>query len=140
MKVRDAMAQTISCASPGDRIQDAARAMRDEDAGFIPVVDEGRLVGVLTDRDIVLRSIAEGATDPRDGSVADVMSTEVRTIAPEDDLDDAARIMSDAEVRRLPVVEKGGRLVGVLSHGNLVQATGGTGPGREATTGVTRGA
>ena len=79
-------------------------------------------------------------TDPRDGSVADVMSTEVRTIAPEDDLDDAARIMSDAEIRRLPVVEKGGRLVGVLSHGNLVQATAGTGPGREATTGVTRGA
>jgi CBS domain-containing protein len=140
MKVREAMAETVSSASPGDRIQDAARAMRDEDAGFIPVVDGDRLVGVLTDRDIVLRSVAEGATDPRDGRVADIMSTNVRTIAPEDDLDEAARIMKEAEIRRLPVVEQGGRLVGVLSHGNLVQATDGRGAGREATTGVTQGA
>jgi CBS domain-containing protein len=140
MKVREVMAETISCASPGDRLQDAARAMRDEDAGFIPVVEDGRLVGVLTDRDIVLRSIAEGATDPREGKVADIMSTQVRTIAPDDDLADAARVMSDGEVRRLPVVADGGRIVGILSHGNLVQATDGKGPGRTATTGVTEGA
>ena len=139
MRVRDAMASTISCVAPGDRIEDAARAMREEDAGFIPVVEGDRLVGVLTDRDIVLRCIAEGRAHPREGTVGQVMSTEVRTVSPDDDLECAAEAMSEGEVRRLPVVE-GGRLVGVLSHGNLVQATGGTGPGREATTGVTRGA
>lgn len=139
MRVRDAMASTISCVAPGDRIEDAARAMREEDAGFIPVVEGDRLVGVLTDRDIVLRCIAEGLADPREGTVGQVMSTEVRTVSPDDDLERAAEAMSGGEVRRLPVVE-GGRLVGVLSHGNLVQATGGTGPGRAATTGVTRGA
>lgn len=139
MRVRDAMASTISCVAPGDRIEDAARAMREEDAGFIPVVEGDRLVGVLTDRDIVLRCIAEGLADPREGTVGQVMSTEVRTVSPDDDLERAAEAMREGEVRRLPVVE-GGRLVGVLSHGNLVQATGGTGPGRAATTGVTRGA
>jgi CBS domain-containing protein len=140
MKVRDAMARTVTCASPGDSLRDAARAMRAEDAGFLPVVDDGRLVGVLTDRDIVIRWIAEEEDDPHDARVGEVMSTAVRTVAPEDDLDDAARIMSAAEVRRLVVVEEGGRLAGVLSHGNLVQATAGEGPAKEATTGVTRGA
>lgn len=140
MKVSDAMAHTISCASPADRVQDAARAMRDEDAGFLPVVDGGRLVGVLTDRDIVLRCIAEESVDARTATVGELMSTAVRTIAPEDSLEEAARIMNEGEVRRLPVVDDGGRVVGVLSHGNLVQATSGTGPAKEATTGVTRGA
>ena len=140
MKVRDAMAETIRTAAPDDRIADAARGMREEDAGFLPVVDDGRLVGVLTDRDIVVRCIADGSVDPRSASVAQVMSTDVHTIAPEDDLDVAGERMADGEVRRLPVVEDGGRLVGILSHGNLVQATGGRGPAWEATTGVTQGA
>jgi CBS domain-containing protein len=139
MKVRDAMAKTITCASPGDRIDDAARAMSAEDAGFLPVVDDGRLVGVLTDRDIVLRCIAEGPANPRDCSVGEVMSTDVRTVAPSDELDEAARVMSEGGIRRLPVVE-GGRVVGVLSHGNLVQATSGEGPAKKATVGVTEGA
>lgn len=139
MKVRDAMAKTITCASPGDRIDDAARAMSAEGAGFLPVVDNGGLVGVLTDRDIVLRCIAEGPANPRECSVGEVMSTDVRTISPDDDLGEAARIMSEGEIRRLPVVE-GGRVVGVLSHGNLVQATTGEGPGKDATLGVTEGA
>jgi CBS domain-containing protein len=140
MKVRDAMAETIRTASPGDAVVDAARAMRDEGAGFLPVVDDGRLVGVVTDRDIVVRAIADGAGDPREASVADIMSTDVHTIAPDDDLGSAAERMADGEIRRLPVVEDAGRLVGILSHGNLVQATGGDGAARAATTGVTQGA
>jgi CBS domain-containing protein len=140
MKVRDAMAETIRTASPADAVVDAARAMREEGAGFLPVVDDGRLVGVVTDRDIVVRAIADGMGDPREASVADIMSTDVHTIAPDDDLGAAARRMADGEIRRLPVVEDAGRLVGVLSHGNLVQATGGDGISRAATTGVTQGA
>lgn len=140
MKVEDAMARTISTARPDDPIVEAARAMREEDAGFIPVVDGPRLVGVVTDRDLVLRCIAQGDVDPRQGRVADVMSTDVVTIAPDDDLEAAASAMSENAVRRLPVVGNGGDLVGVLSHGNLVQATEGSGPGRAATVGVTEGA
>jgi CBS domain-containing protein len=138
MKVRETMAETVTSASPADMVAAAAQAMREEDAGFLPVLDGDRLVGVLTDRDIVVRVVAERA-DPSEVSVGDVMSTDVQTVAPDDDLSDAAKLMSDGEVRRLPVVE-GGRLVGVLSHGNLVQATEGKGPGRTATTGVTQGA
>jgi CBS domain-containing protein len=138
MKVREAMAETVTSASPADTVADAARAMREEDAGFLPVLDGDRLVGVLTDRDIVVRVVAERA-DPSEVSAGDVMSANVQTVAPDADLSDAAKLMSDGEVRRLPVVE-GGRLVGVLSHGNLVQATEGKGPGRTATTGVTQGA
>ena len=139
MKVREAMAETVTSASPADSVADAARAMREEDAGFLPVLDGDRLVGVLTDRDIVVRVVAERA-DPSEVSVGEVMSTDVQTIGPDDDLSDAAKLMRDGEVRRLPVVDEGGRLVGVLSHGNLVQATEGKGPGRTATTGVTQGA
>jgi CBS domain-containing protein len=141
MKVQDAMARTVTAVSPDSAIAGAARAMRDEDAGFIPVVDGGRLVGVVTDRDIVLRCVAaDDPIDPQHGEVAEIMSTAVVTVAPEDDLDDAAQAMADNGVRRLAVVAEGGDLVGVLSHGNLVQATEGSGPAREATLGVTEGA
>src|ERR671923_694655 len=122
-------------------MKDAALAMREEDAGFLPVVADGQLVGVLTDRDIVLRCIAEGTTDPVEGTVGEVMSTEVKAVSPGLDLEDAAQLMANAQIRRLPVVDDSGALVGVLSHGNLVQATKGQGPGpRVATEGVTRGA
>jgi CBS domain-containing protein len=141
MRVQDAMARTVTAVAPDSAIADAARAMRDEDAGFIPVIDDGRLVGVVTDRDIVLRCIAaDDPIDPHQGEVADVMSTAAVTVAPEDDLDDAAAAMAENGVRRLAVVTNGGELVGVLSHGNLVQATGGSGAAREATLGVTEGA
>lgn len=141
MKVQDAMARTVTAVAPDSAIADAARAMRDEDAGFVPVVDGGRLVGVVTDRDIVLRCIAaDEPIDPQQGEVATVMSTAIVTVAPEDDLDAAGAAMADHGVRRLPVVTGGGELVGVLSHGNLVQATDGAGPAREATLGVTEGA
>ncbi|TMD13193.1 MAG: CBS domain-containing protein [Chloroflexi bacterium] len=139
MKVRDAMAKTITKAKTNDTLRDVARKMKQENSGFIPVVEgDEKLVGVITDRDIVIRCLAEGH-DLASETVEHVMSVEVQTISPEDDLEKAARKMDQAEVRRLPVVE-GGRLVGVLSHGNLVQATGGKGAAEKATVGVTRGA
>lgn len=139
MKVRDAMASTISTAKPDDTIGRVARMMKQEDAGFIPVTDGERLVGVVTDRDIVVRCLAEGHSNPIDESVDHAMTAKAVTISPDEDIEKAAELMGRAEVRRLAVVE-GDRLVGVLSHGNLVQATGASGTGGKATEGVTKGA
>ena len=138
MKVKDAMAKTIVTASPDEEVVEVARKMKAEDAGFIPVTRGNQLLGVITDRDIVVRCVAEGH-DCRTEKAEHVMSTGVTTITPEDDIKDAAKKMEAEMVRRLPVVENG-RLVGVLSHGNLVQATRDEGPGQKATLGVTRGA
>ncbi|MDQ6884872.1 MAG: CBS domain-containing protein [Candidatus Dormibacteraeota bacterium] len=137
MKVREAMAKTIISGSKGDRLIDVARKMKDQDAGFLPIVEGGRLIGVVTDRDIVVRCVAEGH-DLRNETAEHVMSKGVTTVAPDDDLADAARKMENEEIRRLAVVDNGS-LVGVLSHGNVVQA-GNDRIGEQVTKGVTRGA
>jgi CBS domain-containing protein len=138
MKVRDAMAKTVSSARKSDKVVDVAQKMKQEDAGFIPVVENGgTLIGVITDRDIVIRCIAEGH-DPRSETAEHLMSRQVTIIAPDDDIEQAAKMMERDEIRRLPVAEKG-RLVGVLSHGNLVQATKNK-TAEKVTEGVTRGA
>jgi CBS domain-containing protein len=139
MKVREAMAGTISCATRQDSIQRVAEMMKKDDTGFIPVVEGDRLVGVVTDRDIVIRCLAEGHGNPLQETADHVMSRDVQTVSPDDDLETAGEKMANQEIRRLAVVENG-KLVGVLSHGNLVQATSGKGPAREATVGVTEGA
>jgi CBS domain-containing protein len=139
MKVRDAMATTVSTATPNDTIDQVARMMKQEDAGFIPVTEQDqKLVGVVTDRDILIRCVAEGH-NPVGEPVEHAMTKQTVTISADDDIEKAAELMGSAEVRRLAVVE-GDRLVGVLSHGNLVQATGAQGPATRATEGVTRGA
>jgi CBS domain-containing protein len=139
MKVRDAMAKTITTAKLSDTLPDVARKMKQEDTGFIPVVDGGdKLLGVVTDRDIVVRCVAEGH-DCRSEKVEHVMSKGVETISSDEDMEAAAGKMEHSEIRRLAVVEDG-RLVGVLSHGNLVQATNGKGAAEKATVGVTKGA
>jgi CBS domain-containing protein len=138
MKVRDAMAKTVSSARKSDKVIDVARKMKQEDAGFIPVLENGgTLIGVITDRDIVIRCIAEGH-DPRSETAEHLMSRQVTIIAPDDDIEQAANMMEREEIRRLPVAERG-RLVGVLSHGNLVQATKNK-TAEKVTEGVTRGA
>jgi CBS domain-containing protein len=140
VQVRDAMAKTFSAAKPDDGIVQVARLMKQEDAGFIPIVSDGRLVGVVTDRDIVIRCLAEDHDDVLAETAGHVMSTAgLHTVAPDADIEAAATIMDREEVRRLAVVEDG-RLVGVLSHGNLVQALRGEGGAKRATIGVTRGA
>ena len=138
MKVRDAMAKTVSSARKSDKVIDVAKKMKQEDAGFIPVLENGgTLIGVITDRDIVIRCIAEGH-DPRSETAEHLMSRQVTIISPDDDIEQAAKIMEREEIRRLPVAENG-RLVGVLSHGNLVQATKDK-TAEKVTEGVTRGA
>lgn len=139
MKVRDAMATTVKTATPQDTVASVAKLMKNEDAGFIPVVQDERLIGVVTDRDIVVRCVAEQHEGLLNEAVEHVMSTGVQSVSPDDDIEIVGKRMQDEQVRRLAVVE-GDRLVGVITHGNLVQATGGEGPAKDATTGVTRGA
>lgn len=140
MKVREAMAKTVSTANPDDDIEHVAMMMKQEDSGFIPITERNQVVGVITDRDIVIRCLATGHSDVLHDKARDVMSaTRVHSITPNDELEKAAKIMEREAVRRLPVVE-GGRLVGVLSLGNLVQAMRGEGAAKEATVGVTKGA
>src|SRR5207245_9762897 len=100
MKVRDAMAKTVSSAKKSDRVIDVAKKMKQEDAGFIPVVENGgTMIGVITDRDIVIRCIAEGH-DPRNETAEHVMSRNVTITSPEDDTEQAAGMMERAATRR----------------------------------------
>jgi len=115
--VRDVMTHGVETATPSQMLQEAAQMMRTGDFGSIPVVDDGQLVAVLTDRDIVVRAVAEGL-DPTTVQVGQVASPDPVTIAPEQELDDALEIMAHYQVRRLPVVEQG-VLVGVLSQADI---------------------
>jgi CBS domain-containing protein len=98
----------------------AAKMMRDEDVGLAPIVEGDRLVGTLTDRDIAIRVVAEGK-DPESTSVREVASTDLVTIDPEQNLDEALRLMAQHQVRRLPVVEEDGRLVGVVAQADVAK-------------------
>jgi CBS domain-containing protein len=113
--VRDTMTANPRSITPGDPIVEAARLMRDEDTGIIPVVEGGKIVGTVTDRDIALRVVAEGKP-PESVTVGEIASRELVTIDPQQDLDEALRLMARHQVRRLPVVEEDGKLVGIVSQ------------------------
>jgi CBS domain-containing protein len=115
--IRDTMTADPRSIAPGDPIVDAARLMRDGDVGSLPVTEEGRLVGMLTDRDIAVRVIAEGRS-PQSTTVGEVFSRDPVTAQPDQDLDEALRLMARHQVRRLPVVE-GDRLVGILAQADV---------------------
>jgi CBS domain-containing protein len=118
-KVRDAMTPEPGVADPSLSLAEAAQLMKSEDIGSLPIVQEGQLVAVLTDRDIVVRAVAESA-DLSATKVGDIASRKPVTIEPDEDLDEALARMARAQVRRLPVVE-GGRLVGVLAQADIAQ-------------------
>jgi CBS domain-containing protein len=140
MQVREAMAKTISTAAPSDTIGRVASLMKQEDCGFIPVVQDGGVVGVVTDRDLVVRAMAGSAAGPAEIPVEQVMTRTIWSVGAEDSIESAAHEMAEHEVRRLPVMD-GDRLVGILSYGNLEQALHARGPAAaEATLGVTAGA
>src|SRR5687768_1473116 len=117
MRVCDAMTRDARVASPDQTIQDAARKMSDIDAGVMPVGDNDRLVGMITDRDIAVRAIARGKGPQT--PVRDVMTSDVKYCFDDEDTDEVARNMGDEQVRRLPVVNRDKRLVGILSLGDI---------------------
>jgi len=124
MKVRDIMTNEVATATLDSTVEDIAGMMKEEDTGAIPVVDDGELAGIVTDRDIVIRCIAEGK-DPAETTVEDILTEELHTIEPDADVDEAARLMSDRQIRRLPVVEEG-ELIGVISLGDIAVKQGDT--------------
>jgi CBS domain-containing protein len=115
--VKDAMTAEVKTAAPSQSLTDVARLMKQEDVGSVPVVDGERLIGVVTDRDIVVRGIADGS-DPHAIKAGDIASRDVVTVRPDDDLDAALRLMAQHQVRRLPVVDEG-QLVGVVAQADV---------------------
>lgn len=118
-KVADVMSPHVRVIGPDDTVQQAARIMRDQNVGALPVGEGDKLVGMLTDRDVALRLVAEGR-DPARTKVREVMTPDVRYIFEDEELGHAAENMAEQNVRRLPVVNRDKRLVGVLSLGDLV--------------------
>jgi CBS domain-containing protein len=122
MKAQDIMSKNPVCVTPDTSLVEAARLMKDENVGVVPVVESERskrLVGVLTDRDIAIRAVAEGR-DGQSTSVGHVMTTDVRTSAPTDSVNDVMELMGREQVRRVPVVDERGALVGIVSQADIV--------------------
>jgi CBS domain-containing protein len=117
MKVNKCMTREVQLVSPTQTIRDAARMMAELDAGSLPVQQDDRLVGMITDRDIAVRAVAQGKSP--DTPVRDVMSQEVLYCFDDQEIEDVARNMGEVKVRRLPVVNRDKRLVGIVSIGDL---------------------
>lgn len=122
MKIREIMTKDIEVVNPETSLRDAARMMRDADTGFLPVGENDRLVGTLTDRDIAIRSTAEGQ-DPNSARVREAMSEELIYCFDDQDSNEAAQVMAEKQIRRLPVLNRDKRLVGVVSVGDLAAKT-----------------
>ena len=120
MRVSEAMTRDVRIANPSQSIRDVAKTMAEIDAGSMPVGENDRLIGMITDRDIAIRAVAQGKGP--DTPVREVMSdSKVLYCFEHDDLNDVAKNMGEEQVRRLPVVDKDKRLVGILSLGNIAQ-------------------
>jgi len=120
--VRDLMTANPECVSEKDSIRDVARIMKSQDTGVVPVVDGKKIIGLVTDRDIVVRGIAEGK-DVSELTVHEVMTKSVRTVREDQDLNDVLRTMGNAEVRRVPVVNQNDELVGIVSMSDIATNT-----------------
>jgi CBS domain-containing protein len=118
MKVREVMTREVELISPHHTLEQAAQLMAELDAGVLPVSDKDRLVGIITDRDIVVRAVATGE-DPMCTQVGDVMTRQVGYCFEEDDVDRAVEIMAGLRVRRLPVLDRHERLVGIVSLADI---------------------
>ena len=120
MLVKEAMSSKVEIADPGQTIREAARLMADLDCGCLPVGEGGRLVGMITDRDIAVRAVAQGMSLKT--PIRDVMSSGVKYCFDDEDVDHVLSKMADAQVRRLPVINRDKRLVGILSLGDVATA------------------
>ena len=123
MRVSEAMTRGVKLCTPGQTIREAARTMAEIDAGAMPVGENDRLIGMITDRDIAIRAVAQGKGP--DTPVREVMSEHIHYCYEDEDLDDVAQNMGDIRVRRLPVVNREKRLVGILSLGDVARTEGG---------------
>ena len=119
MNVRDIMTAEVIVASPDDDLMRAAQLMESHDFGSLPVGDRGRLIGMLTDRDITIRAVARGLGPT--AKVRDVMTSNIECVRDSDSVAEAAARMEDLQVRRLPVVDDNDKLVGIVSLGDLSQ-------------------
>jgi len=115
--VRDAMTEDPRSIGPSVSVVEAARLMREGDIGSLPITDDEKLVGMITDRDITTRVVAEGS-DPKVTSVSDVYSRDLISVEPDEGIEEALRLMAHHQVRRLPVVENG-RLVGIVAQADI---------------------
>jgi CBS domain-containing protein len=119
MKVKDAMHKGVDWVSPDTPVTELAKLMRDHDVGAIPIGENDRLAGMVTDRDIVCKGLAHDTFDARRATARDVMSAEIHCCREDDDLAKAVRHMEELKVRRLPVINKNKRMVGILSLGDV---------------------
>jgi CBS domain-containing protein len=122
MQVNEVMSNDVRIANPQQTIREAAQMMADIDAGVLPVGENDRLVGMITDRDIAVRAVAAGKGP--DTPVREIMSTEVKYCFDTDEVDEVARNMADIKLRRLPVLDGRKRLVGIISLGDIALAEG----------------
>jgi len=118
--VQDLMTSNPKTIASDSSVVEAAKIMRDEDVGIVPIVDGDRLVGTITDRDIAIKVVAEGK-DIQSTTAGQVASRDLVTVDPQQDLDEALRLMAQHQVRRLPVVEEDGRLVGILAQADVAR-------------------
>jgi CBS domain-containing protein len=122
MLAKEIMSRDPACCTPTDTLRNAARLMADNDCGCLPVVesaDQKRVIGVLTDRDIAIRGVARGKS--ADSAVNDIMTPSPTCCSPEDDVEDVERIMTERQVRRVPVVAADGRVVGMIAQADLAR-------------------
>lgn len=121
MRCRDIMTQNVRTTAPTAALRDVATMMRDGDMGAVPVVDGGKLIGIVTDRDIVIRAVAEG--NDSSTTVGEVMTRELFTVSPDDFVFEAVRLMGDKQVRRVPVVGTDGALAGIIAMADVALET-----------------
>jgi CBS domain-containing protein len=117
--IKEVMTSDVKACEPNTTVADAAKVMAKEDVGPVPIVEEGRLTGLVTDRDIVVRVVAEGR-DPSSTTVGEIASRDLVTVSPDDDLDTALKQLAQKQVRRIPVVE-GDRLVGIVAQADIAR-------------------
>jgi CBS domain-containing protein len=119
--IRDLMTKSPASVEPSTTVVEAAKRMAGEDVGPLPIVDGGRVVGIVTDRDLVVRVLAE-ELDPQATTVGEIASSELVTVSPDTDLDEALRLMARHQVRRLPVTENG-ELIGIVAQADIARTT-----------------
>lgn len=116
--IRDVMTSNPRCVGQNDTVREAARIMREADTGVVPVVDGNKILGLITDRDIVVRGIADGK-NVTDSRVSELMTKSVRTVRDDARVDEVLKLMSSSDVRRVPVVNASDELVGIVSIGDI---------------------